>query len=167
MNVKQKWLMGNKCEDENWRHCCFPWASLLKPVKLTCSFHLFAMSLSIEHVRKLTYICIHAYIGSASQISNFSLFKAIFTICIFFKLDNKMNCLAWKKKKKRTWCTVNELQVIQSRSTTHILCSNHFKYENKVPQVPQRHFRSSPFPVHLPLCPHRPQLIFCLSIAYA
>lgn len=91
--------MGNKCEDENWRHCCFPWASLLKPVKLTCSFHLFAMSLSIEHVRKLTYICIHAYIGSASQISNFSLFKAIFTICIFFKLDNKMNCLAWKKKK--------------------------------------------------------------------
>lgn len=83
MNVKQNWLVGNKCEDENWRHCCFPWGSLLELVKLACSFHLFAMSLSVKHVRKLRYICIYACIGSASQISNFSLFKAIFTICIF------------------------------------------------------------------------------------
>lgn len=140
MNAGQKKPVGNKCRDKNWSHCCFPWASLLKLVKVSCSIHLFATGLSVKHTSVLT----SAFIFTSAQLVKYQTPASL--------------------KNGLTRCTVNELQVIQSRSTAHISCSNRFKYENEVSQVLQRHFCSSPFPVHLPLRPDLPQLIFSLSI---
>lgn len=140
--------MGNKCEDENW-HCCFP-------LSITAQTSQTRLQLSLVCYGPVHRTCLQAQLVRY-QISACSTLFKIFS-------GWTINLIDLHGGKKLTWCTVNELQVVQSRSTTHILCSYNFKYENKVPQVPQRHFRSSPFPVHLPLCPHLPQLIFCLSI---
>lgn len=68
--------------------------------------------------------------------------------------------------KTLTLCTVNEFQIVESHSTTHISRSNRFKYQNKVPQFSQRHFCSPPFLIHLLLCPHLPQLVLCLLVTH-
>lgn len=62
-----------------------------------------------------------------------------------------------------TWCTVCELQVIQSSSSTHVPRADSLKYHFKVPQLPQGNLSSVPLIPLMPrFIPHLQQIVLSL-----